>query len=1169
MERATASLQQGNLDDAKSNYQRILKKNPLHAEALHHLGIIAFMQKNYEKAEELMKKSIQVSPSRALYLSNLGAVLKDQEKLVEAEAYLHKALAIKPDYFDALLNLSSVLVGLKKTSEAIVYCQKLLEMKPDCVEVLCNLAAACRMQEDSVSAIKLYQRAIAADPACLVGYTELSILFGTLKMFDLASVNCLKAINLEPTNLEHFFRLALACRELGNLQASLQFLRHAEGMAPDNFNIKFSIGHVLLALGDMPQGWAYFEARWYKETEPVSMVTSAFPWWNGESLKNKIIMVWGEQGVGDQMMFASMYEELIAMARQCVFVCTKKLIPLFQRSFPQALVINSTSELVILDSNEYVQSAAGSLGRFLRPDVASFPKKDHFLVPNPERVLYWKQRLAECGPELKIGISWRSGNLMGDRGFYAASIEQLQPIFSVPGVRFVTLQYDDCSAELAKVKNLFSVDIVQFPEVDLFDDLDESAALMKSLDLVISVGNASAILAAALGVPTWMMVTGFEWQKFGTSENCWYATLRSFEKPWDQDWESYIEQIAQQLKLTLTERQTAAVLHATPGEGLAPLLSLPARNDPCFCGSGKKYKHCCMAKRALASKQAQSERNNIAALIETAKQHHQRGQLLQAQERYQSILQIQPDHADALHFLGVIRYQTGQLDEAEALFRRAIHANPAVALYYCNLGFLLRDKKQYGQAEESLKKAIALQPDYADAYFKLGATQIDLGKYQDGANSSRKAIALQPDHVPAIHNLGTAQRLMDDFDSSIKSCQRAIALEPGYAAAYANLAANYIATKKMALAASACCKALALDDKNADAHMYLGLVFQEQGDLENSVKSYKKAALLAPDNSNTVFNLSLVLLASGDFEDGWKGYAARWTREINPVLGQYFPYPHWQGEVLDNKTILIWGEQGIGDQIMFASMYSELISSAQLCVFACAKKLLPLFSHSFPLARVVSVDDANALGELHDRIDVQASAGALGRWLRPNLASFRFRDGFLLPHADRVSYWKSRLADLGPALNVGISWRSANMKGDRPFYCTRIDQWGPILQVPGVRFINLQYDECTVELEQARALFDVCVHGFAEVDLFNDLAEAAALSQALDLVISAPNAAAILAAAVGVPSWMMTSGFDWQHMGELDNCWCSKAKTFHKSWEQDWDGVVDDIAAALREKVGQ
>ena len=576
-----------------------------------------------------------------------------------------------------------------------------------------------------------------------------------------------------------------------------------------------------------------------------------------------------------------------------------------------------------------------------------------------------------------------------------------------------------------------------------------------------------------------------------------------------------------------------------------------------------------MAKLALETEQAQAERKNIAALMDQAKNLHQQGQLLPAKALYEAILQIQSEHADALHFLGVIHYQTKQLDTAQTLFRRAIHANPNVALYHCNLGFLLRDQKQFGQAEESLKKAIALQPDYADAYFKLGATQIDLGRYQDGVRSSEKALALQPDHVQALNNLGTGRRLMFDFDGSIKCCQRAIALDPGYAAAYANLAANYIATKKMALAASACRTAIELDDNNADAHMYLGLVLQEQGDLENSVKSYRKAALLAPDNSNTVFNLSLVLLASGHFEEGWRGYEARWTREINPVKGQYFPYPRWQGESLENKTILIWGEQGIGDQIMFASMVNELISRARLCVLACTKKLLPLFSHSFPLARVVSLDDANALTELHGRIDVQSAAGTVARWLRPSLASFRPQEAFLLPEADRVRYWKSRLADLGPGLKVGISWRSGNMQGDRSFYCTRIDQWGPIFQVPGVHFINLQYDECAAELEQARELFGVSVHAFAEVDLFDDLAEAAALSKALDIVISAPNAAAILAAAVGVASWMMTSGFDWQHIGSMDNCWCSGAQTFHKSWEQDWDGVVEAIAAELRKTVGQ
>jgi len=119
----------------------------------------------------------------------------------------------------------------------------------------------------------------------------------------------------------------------------------------------------------------------------------------------------------------------------------------------------------------------------------------------------------------------------------------------VPGVRFVNLQYDDCAAELSQIQTLFGITVLAFPEVDLFDDLDETAALTAALDLVIAIPTTSAILAAALGTPSWMLLSGYTWQSFGTEENRWYSTARSFQREWDQPWEAMMPIIAQQLKL--------------------------------------------------------------------------------------------------------------------------------------------------------------------------------------------------------------------------------------------------------------------------------------------------------------------------------------------------------------------------------------------------------------------------------------------------------------------------------------------------------------------------------------------------------------------------------------------------------------------------------------------
>jgi hypothetical protein len=237
-----------------------------------------------------------------------------------------------------------------------------------------------------------------------------------------------------------------------------------------------------------------------------------------------------------------------------IFACARKLMPLMQRSFPGILVLDLADRSALESVQEGIeaQSALGSLARWLRPDVASFPRADHFLIPDPLRTAYWKKRLAEMGPAFNVGICWRSGNLAGDRQFYCTEIEQWQELFAVAGIRFINLQYGPCSAELESVRQQYGVTVHDFSEVDLFDDLDETAALTCALDLVISAPTAVGILTAALGVPAWVMISGFYWQQFGTDENCWYHSMVSLRRNWDQPWEAMLNQIAQRLTLELT-----------------------------------------------------------------------------------------------------------------------------------------------------------------------------------------------------------------------------------------------------------------------------------------------------------------------------------------------------------------------------------------------------------------------------------------------------------------------------------------------------------------------------------------------------------------------------------------------------------------------------------------
>ncbi len=597
------------------------------------------------------------------------------------------------------------------------------------------------------------------------------------------------------------------------------------------------------------------------------------------------------------------------------------------------------------------------------------------------------------------------------------------------------------------------------------------------------------------------------------------------------------------------------------------IMNKTGRNEPCPCGSGKKYKYCCVANEHVVDEQSRrNESHSLAVSFERAFHLHQQGQHNEAGEIYRDILQKQPDHDRAMHYLGVLAYQTKQYELAEELISKSISIAPRIAKYYCNYGLLLIDLERYQQVVECQQMAIQLNPNYAEPYLNLSAALFKLGRYAESALNARKAIERNPLSARAFDNLGIALRFLHEFDASIKSHESAIQLEPTNVAAYVNLAATYLEIKDLAAVNRYCMAAIRLDPNHAHAYMYLGLASQELGNLEQAKTFMQHALTLTPADELIRWNLSLIMLSTGNLEVGWKGYEARWRLEqLLPVCLIEFPYPWWQGEEMPDKTILIWWEQGIGDQIMFANMYYDVIARFKLCIVACPKKLMPLLARSFPLARFVCKDDTQQLDGLTSVVDVQSALGSLARWLRPTVAAFPKLKRFLVPDANRLQHWKDRLAELGPGLKVGICWRSGNTAGGRQFYCTQIEQWAPIFAVRGVHFINLQYDECSAELARAKEMMGVTVHHYPEVDLFDDLDETAALTGALDLVIAIPTTSAILAAAIGVDSWMLSSGFTWQKFGTAENCWYTTATHLQRRWDQPWEVFLAKIATALGE----
>ena len=504
--------------------------------------------------------------------------------------------------------------------------------------------------------------------------------------------------------------------------------------------------------------------------------------------------------------------------------------------------------------------------------------------------------------------------------------------------------------------------------------------------------------------------------------------------------------------------------------------------------------------------------------------------LAEAEASYRRALELKPDCAEVLYNLGITLKEQDLLPEAEASYRRALELKPDYAEAHNNLGNALREQKRLAEAEASFRRALELKPDYADAYSNLGITLQDQNRYSEAEASFRRALELEPDLAEAYSNLGIALKDLGQLDDAVACYRRALEVKPDYAEVYSNL----------------------------------GDTLQAFGQSDSAVESYQRALELQPDNAKTHYNLGFAYLSLGKLGDGWDKYEGRW--QVTGVK-RPFPYPWWEGGDLTGKTILVWGEQGVGDEIIFAGMLPDVIQAAGHCVVECDLRLVALFARSFPQAEIVPRSKPPHPRLSQPDIQLQCPMGSLPRWLRSSLESFPQHHGYLKADLERVAFWKRRLDALGSAPKVGVTWRSKLRNIPRDIHYTELSQWGPILTAPGSVFVNLQYDNCRAELEAAREQFGVEIHAWDDIDLMNDLDEAAALTCALDLVISANTSVFSMAGALGKPVWLLNLKNDWAALGTGAMPWFPDTRLFVKGNAQNnWDAVIEDIAEALKQR---
>jgi predicted O-linked N-acetylglucosamine transferase (SPINDLY family) len=325
-------------------------------------------------------------------------------------------------------------------------------------------------------------------------------------------------------------------------------------------------------------------------------------------------------------------------------------------------------------------------------------------------------------------------------------------------------------------------------------------------------------------------------------------------------------------------------------------MSGPERNDPCPCGSGKKYKHCCLGKTAPLRSTAA-----VTQLLQSALQHHHAGRLGEAGRLYREALAREPEQPQALHRLGILALQQGQYAVARDLLRRAlgIYVRKSVpqmrqdqAEAYNNLGVAYLQLEEPAQAAQCLQSALELRPDYAEAYHNLGTALLNLERCGEAVRCLRKALALKPDYVEAWYNLGTAYGKQGMQEAAIASFRQALRFDPRHAGAHHNLGLAYLKSDKHDEAGACFKQALILRPENFDALASLSNILLYQGGPAQAIEALDQALALNPDDDIARSNRLLILnylpsVTSDALYLEHKGFGERFETPLIPLWRQH------------------------------------------------------------------------------------------------------------------------------------------------------------------------------------------------------------------------------------------------------------------------------------------
>lgn len=517
---------------------------------------------------------------------------------------------------------------------------------------------------------------------------------------------------------------------------------------------------------------------------------------------------------------------------------------------------------------------------------------------------------------------------------------------------------------------------------------------------------------------------------------------------------------------------------------------------------------------------------------------------------------LAPHLEPARRNLALLLREAGQPAEAAAVLAPLAGAGDPAVLHL--LGVALIEAGDAAAAVAPLQRLTALQPENADAHLDLARAFARLSRSAEAAAACAAVLRLRPDEPVAWSILGSATA---DPAAAEAHFRRALVLRPRFPDATVNLSRLLVDSGRAVEGLALLDDSLLATPDHAELHYARAVALVAVDQVEAALEANRRAFSIAPGHHGARLNHALCELRLADHRHGWPDYEARW---LGPTAEprRFTTLPEWPADCPRHGHLLVWSEQGIGDEVMFATLLPALLPRVDRITVACAPRLQPLFARSFPEVTVIAQDPDPARTAAPVGIDWQLPAGSLPARLWTGADHPAGGRTCLVPAPGLVTDLRSRYtADGRPA--VGLAWRTTNPKNGKARTIEPRD-WAPALRYLPCRFVSLQYGDCTADLAAASAaglevLADPTVDALRNLDAF------AAQVAALDAIVTIDNSTIHFAGALGRPAWLLTptpADWRWRSTGST-SVWYPNVHIHRRAISESWPPVLARAAAEL------